>query len=145
MRGLQVWYDALRPFAEDNRALADLLRAAVWEELAAAGYLVPDRGIAADTDLSDAAGHQTPLFVLGPEREVSRAEILEDGGDPDALGLAPGQESIRTIATQMPGALIELLFASNEEDAALLRDDAAREAMARGIADALAAFLGTRH
>lgn len=142
LRGLQVWYNALRPFAEHNRELADLLLAGVWGELAAAGYRVPSRGTSSDTDLTDAAGHDTPLFVLGPDREVSRAEIIEDGGEPDALGFAPGQDTIRTSATGMPGALVELLFLSNEQDAALLRDDAARAAMARGIAAALLAFLG---
>jgi N-acetylmuramoyl-L-alanine amidase len=33
----------------------------------------------------------------------------------------------------MPGALIELLFITNPSDAAILQNEAAREAMARGI------------
>jgi N-acetylmuramoyl-L-alanine amidase len=37
----------------------------------------------------------------------------------------------------MPGALVELLFISNASDAAVLRDDSGREAIARGVADAL--------
>jgi N-acetylmuramoyl-L-alanine amidase len=33
----------------------------------------------------------------------------------------------------MPGALVELLFISSPEDAALLRSEDARNAMARGV------------
>ena len=102
---------------------------------------MPDRGIIDDTAV-DAAGRATPLFVLGPERDVSRAELLDRGDDPQALGFGPGQQSMRTSATEMPGALVELLYVSDDADAALLKDEAARAAMARGIAAALIEFLG---
>ena len=41
----------------------------------------------------------------------------------------------------MPAALVEALFLSNPEDAAVLRDAAGRQAIARGIAQGILAFL----
>ena len=41
----------------------------------------------------------------------------------------------------MPGALVELLFISNAADAAVLADDAGREAIARAVADSLLTLL----
>ncbi len=75
-------------------------------------------------------------------RITDRAEVLSRGGTPDALGFAPGQNAIGSRATEMPGALVELLFISNTEDAALLRSDAARDAMARGVARGILVILG---
>jgi N-acetylmuramoyl-L-alanine amidase len=42
----------------------------------------------------------------------------------------------------MPGALLELLFISNAADAAVLADDRGRDAIARGVAEALVGVLG---
>jgi len=86
-------------------------------------------------------GRCFPLYLLGPEREITRAELARRGIDPGALGLRPDQQSTRTRASAMPGALAELLFVTNEADAAVLRDEAGREALARGIAAAAAEFL----
>jgi N-acetylmuramoyl-L-alanine amidase len=41
----------------------------------------------------------------------------------------------------MPGALVELLFISNAADAAILREEGARDAMAAGIATSVLVFL----
>jgi N-acetylmuramoyl-L-alanine amidase len=48
-----------------------------------------------------------------------------------------GRESVTSRASEMPGILVELLFISNGADAAILRDDAFRDAMARGIAQSV--------
>jgi N-acetylmuramoyl-L-alanine amidase len=42
----------------------------------------------------------------------------------------------------MPAALVELLIISNARDAAVLRDEAGRAAMARGVARGILEFLG---
>jgi N-acetylmuramoyl-L-alanine amidase len=42
----------------------------------------------------------------------------------------------------MPAALVELLMITNSRDASVLRDEAARDAMARGVANAILEFLG---
>ena len=57
------------------------------------------------------------------------------------LVIAPGVDTISSHATQMPGALAELLFITSPADAAWLRDDAARDAMARGLARGVSSFL----
>ena len=95
-----------------------------------------------DAQLVDAAGRGTPMFVIGPEREVPRGELLDCGVDPAVVGMHPDAPVWRTSATQMPGALLELLYVSNPDDAALLRDEPTRYAIARGIADGIARFLG---
>jgi N-acetylmuramoyl-L-alanine amidase len=140
-RGLEVYYDSRRPHAAANLRMAQLLHDGVLNELATASYSVLARGAKDDSCLRLFQGRCFPLFLLGPERITDRAEILRRGGNPDAL-LAPGQTEIRSRATQMPAALVELLFISNAEDAALLRTEAARDAMARGIARGIARYLG---
>lgn len=41
----------------------------------------------------------------------------------------------------MPGVLLELLYITNENDAALLKDDTTRHVMAGGIAEAIKSAL----
>lgn len=96
-----------------------------------------------EAGMLDAAGRTTPFFVLGPERELTREEMDERGGDWEALGYGR-LASIQTHATQMPGVLIELLYLSNEADAALLRDDSVRHYLAQGIAEGIKQALSAR-
>ncbi|MBM4416031.1 MAG: hypothetical protein FJ035_07280 [Chloroflexi bacterium] len=86
-----------------------------------------------DAWLVDAVGRDTSLFVLGPERDVSVAELLERGVDRTLAGVTIGEPTLRTRATNMPDVLLELFYISNAQDAALLADEGARAAMARGI------------
>jgi N-acetylmuramoyl-L-alanine amidase len=139
-QGIEAYYNASRPFSDENRALAELLVTSVVEELATAGYPTRNRGAIDDRCLRAFQGRCFPLFVLGPGRETTRDEVLRRDGDPAALGFAPGEQSIVSRPTQMPGALIELLFISNPADAALLQVEAARAAMARGIVRAILAY-----
>ena len=133
-RGVEVYWDSGRPFADQNRALATSIQASVIGEMAAAGMPVTDRGAKDDACLRFFRGRCFPLFVLGPPRSTTGEEIIQRGGTPAELGLAPGQTVVSSRATQMPGVLVELLFISSPEDAALLRDEHARDAMARGVA-----------
>jgi N-acetylmuramoyl-L-alanine amidase len=139
-RGLETWYDPNRPFGDRNLLLARLLQTHVLRELRAYGYNALDRGLQDDTCFRVFNGVCRPLFVLGPPRETTVEEVLRRGGDPLALGFAPGQSAITSRATNMPGALIELLFVSNEQDAAVLRSETGRQAMARGLAAAIVEY-----
>ena len=141
VRGLQAWYDAQRPFADENRRLATLCIESVRAALSIGGYEVPSGGAMDEAGLQDASGRDTPLLVLGPERDVLREELLDRGADPASLGLGPGDASYHTAATSMPGSLLEILFVSNEADAALLKDDTARSLIAAGIAYGIERFL----
>lgn len=141
-RGAEAWYDPDRPFADQSRGLAASVQAGLAAALSARGYDGPIREPQRDTDLTDAIGRRSPLLVLGPSREVSRAEIEERGGDPAALGLRPGEPGLTTVATEMPGVLLELLYFSAPADRALLTDEAGRDALARGVAAGIARHLG---
>ena len=142
VRGADVWYTSLRPFAAESQRLAALCIEGVNTALQARGYPIRPREAMDDAQLVDAAGRGTPMFVIGPEREVPRGELLDRGVDPAVVGMHPDAPVWRTSATQMPGALLELLYVSNPDDAALLRDEPTRYAIARGIADGIARFLG---
>lgn len=140
-RGLEVYYNSTRPFAPDSLRLATLLHDAVSTELGAAGFASNPRGVKDDSCLRAFQGRCFPLFVLGPERVTDLNEVLRRGGNAEALGFGLETESIRSRATQMPAALVELLFVTNEQDAVILATEAAREAMARGVVAGVLAYL----
>ncbi|MSQ36052.1 MAG: N-acetylmuramoyl-L-alanine amidase [Dehalococcoidia bacterium] len=140
-RGAEVYYNAARLHSDLNRTLAQLLLDGVIAEVRAAGFEAGNRGAKDDSCLRAFQGRCFPLFLLGPERVTTRDEVLRRAGDPEALGFTAGQDAIRSRATQMPAALVELFFVSNAQDAALLRSDDAREAMARGVARGVLDFL----
>ena len=142
VRGHEVYYNSSRPFAAQNRALAGMLLDGVTAELSAGGYSSLPRGAIDDDCLKAFQGRCFPLFILGPSRVTDRDEVYRRGGTPEGLGVAPGQETLVSRPSQMPGALVELLFVSSPEDAALLRDEGARDAMARGVARGIVEFLG---
>jgi N-acetylmuramoyl-L-alanine amidase len=122
--GVEVWFDPNRTFAADNERLARLLLEGTLASLDAYGYTATDRGIKDDTCFRFRFNRCFPLFLLGPARM--------------ATATRPASR-----ASEMPGALIESLFITNAADAAVLNDDAGRDAIARGIADAIHAFLET--
>jgi N-acetylmuramoyl-L-alanine amidase len=139
-RGVEVWYDASRPFADRNHQLADLLRQHVIGALRTYGYAAQDRGLLDGACFRFRNGRCFSLFVLGGPRATSRQEIEGRGGAPEALGFK-GTDLIYSQAPQMPGALVELLIITNQADAAILRTPGARDAMAGGISDAVVEFL----
>ncbi len=135
-RGVEVIYNPDRPFAERNRALAEAIQTSVVASLAAHGYDVGPGLTREDTSMEDWAGRRTPYLVLGGEREMTRQEMDQRGGDWAALGYGT-QTSVQTRATQMPGVIVELLYISSEADAALLKDDSVRHYLAVGVADGI--------
>ena len=139
--GVEVWYDPNRPFSEQNVALAEALLSRIVGELNASGFPTRSRGTLNDECWRSFGGRCRPLFVLGPARTLDRERLIQFGVDPARFGFGPGEEVIVSRATQMPAALVEALFLSNPEDAAVLRDAAGRQAIARGIAQGILAFL----
>ncbi|MBM3139681.1 MAG: N-acetylmuramoyl-L-alanine amidase, partial [Chloroflexi bacterium] len=140
LRGVEVYYDSHRPFGAENLALAQQLIASTHAALAEAGFWTPSRGVFDAACWRSRSGRCVGLYVLSPEGTTT-------SGQPDprvapAAGATPPPTTQVKEATMMPGALVELLFISNPEDAALLRSDAAREALARGLVAGILAFLG---
>ncbi|HJN91338.1 MAG TPA: N-acetylmuramoyl-L-alanine amidase [Dehalococcoidia bacterium] len=142
-RGVEVWFDPNRPHSEANFRLSVNLLTQVIAELFEFGYPVFNRQIHSDECHSVEPGLNIclPLFVLGPPATLDRQRVVAAGIDPDRFAFAEGEDVLMTRATEMPAALVELLVLSNPGDSAILRSDAARQAIARGIARAIVEFL----
>jgi N-acetylmuramoyl-L-alanine amidase len=155
-RGVEVWYDAQRPFAAQNQRLAQFVLDGVTARLDAAGHPGLSRGVKDDQCWRQFQGRCFSLFVLGPAREVRRplgpggqASPVGAGGQtgqaaPAVQSAAGGQDAqagALTRPTEMPGALAELLFISSPADAALLESDAIRDVLAAGVADGVLTYL----
>lgn len=113
LRGPEVYYSAARPFAAQSRKLAEAVMSGLTARMGAAGKPVTPRGVLRDAVLG--GGH---LYLLGPAGgRIARA-------------------------SNMPGVLVEGLFLTNPDDAALAADPATIQALARGYADGIAAYLG---
>jgi hypothetical protein len=113
----------------------------VLAELRSYGYTTTDRGLYDGSCFRQRNGRCFTLFVIGGARETRRQQVIDRGGDPEALGFN-GADSIWSRPTQMPSALLENLFVTNEADNRVLRDDAGRQAIARGVVAAIIEFLG---
>jgi hypothetical protein len=70
------------------------------------------------------AGNCYNLFVISAPRAMTYQSVLleDDDADPEAIGLVPGT-TVHSRAVTMPAALIELLFISNDTDAAVLASE----------------------
>ncbi|MBI4506173.1 MAG: N-acetylmuramoyl-L-alanine amidase [Chloroflexi bacterium] len=116
-RGTEVWYNRLRPFADHNLALAELVLDGIVQHLRAIGYPTVNRGVKDDTYFRFFRGRPFNIYVLGPG----------DGPRPH-------------VPTAMPGVLGESLFLSNPADAAALRRPETLAAIARGYRDAVLGY-----
>ena len=145
LSGVEVWYSASRTFGNDNERLARLVHERVLTVLREEyGYPAADRGVRDDAHFRVIGGRSFHIFVLGPEREYRVSDLLALEIDPSLWGidvsrLNPDEDPVlqASRATQMPGVLVELLFLTNDADAAVLKDEAARDVMASALADAI--------
>ena len=134
--GVEVYWNGQRPHAAANERLALALQESILGSLRSmAGYRAWDRGIQEDScwETSRWTGECSALFLLGPSTEIERERVVALALNPAALGFAPGQDVLRSRATQMPAALLELLFITNEWEAGVLKNEIARQAIAAGI------------
>lgn len=139
-RGVEAWYDSNRDFAAEGKALAGLLVAHVIRELSRYGYSALDRGLFDGVCYRSREGRCFTLFAIGGARATSREEVTRRGGDPEALGFNGG-DVIFSRPANMPAALVELLIITNATDAAVLRQEAARDIISRGVATGIIEFL----
>ena len=134
--GVEVYWNGQRPHAAANERLALALQESILGSLRSmAGYRAWDRGIREDScwETSRWTGECSALFLLGPSTEIERERVVALALNPAALGFAPGQDVLRSRPTQMPAALLELLFITNEWEAGVLKNEIARQAIAAGI------------
>jgi N-acetylmuramoyl-L-alanine amidase len=123
-RGIEVYYESRREFADENRRLAVAVLDGALQGLSSAGYASRNRGVIDAACWRNNNGRCIGLFVLSP-----------------AGAGTSNSPSTTKEATNMPAVLAELLFISNYEDAALLRSEVARDAMARGVANGILRYL----
>lgn len=116
-RGIEVYWESRREFADENKRLARTVQDRLIDTTNRAGYGIRDRGIIDSSCWRGAAGRCVGLFVLSP------------GGQTTLGGSAQAK-----VPSLMPGVLVELLFISNTDDVALLKDDRARDTIAQGLA-----------
>ncbi len=123
-RGIEVYWESRREFAAANQQLARTVLDRMMQATERAGYSVRDRGIIDASCWRGFGGRCVGLYVLSPAGQTTLR------GSPQAK-----------VPTLMPGVLVELLFISNPDDVAMLKDDAARDAIAQGLAWGILDFL----
>jgi hypothetical protein len=111
-------YDAVRPFADDNRRLADLVQSDVLAAMNAHGWQIPYGGVQSDQGLgssldaaSNACGH---LLLLGPARK-----------------------GYFSTPSMMPGALVEPLFIADPFEGSIAASSRGQQVIAAGLASAV--------
>lgn len=139
--GVEAWYNSGWIYAEEGKRLAGQLVAHVLGELRSYGYMARDRGLYDGKCFRQREDGCVSLFVTAGPRAISREEVIRRGGDPAQLGFGDAPVTYSRPAA-MPSVLVELLIITNARDAAVLRDEAGRQAIARGVADAILSFLG---
>jgi N-acetylmuramoyl-L-alanine amidase len=138
--GVEAWYDPTRYYGGNSQRLALLLKDHVLSELAKIGYAARDRGLQDSSCHTVIDGACTSIMVISERTYMTREEVERHGVNPEWVGFN-GAQTAYTRALAMPSALIELLFISNPSDAAMLASENGREAMARGVANAILAYL----
>jgi N-acetylmuramoyl-L-alanine amidase len=113
--GTETWFSPLRPFADRNLLLARLVQANLVASIRALGYNDVDRGIKDDSNYRVFNSRVYEIFVLG------RADGTE----------------FHPRAANMPAALGESLFMTNDADAAMLAQDRTQQAIAQGYYNAI--------
>ena len=117
--GTETFYDTARPFAADNERLANALQSAV-----VAGLGTSNRGVWTDKELS-APALTTSGTVYG--------HLIE---------LGPASAGWVDQPSQMPGALVEPLFLTNEAEARLASDPAGQARIAAALRAGLQKYFG---
>jgi N-acetylmuramoyl-L-alanine amidase len=118
--GTETFYDTARPFAVDNERLANALQSAV-----VAGLGTSNRGVWTDKELSAPA-----LTASG----TGYGHLIE---------LGPASAGWVDQPSQMPGALVEPLFLTNEAEARLASDPAGQARIAAALRAGLQKYFGS--
>ena len=117
-RGYETWFTRERSFGDRNYLFATLAYAHLKEQLGYIGYVVPaeeERGVMADTtaDVQEEHSLFRHFIMTGPE--------------------VPGVVE----PSEMPGAIVEALFVSNDGDASVLASADGRDAIVSAYENAI--------
>jgi N-acetylmuramoyl-L-alanine amidase len=117
-QGYETWYSSARPFRSNNRLFAELAFEELGQEMQAAGYNARPRQVSDDAEahVEVAADAFDRYVITGPAQ--------------------PGQ----IVPSAMPGAIVEVLFISNDQDAAFLAKTEGRNAIVTAYVDAIVRY-----
>jgi N-acetylmuramoyl-L-alanine amidase len=113
--GYETWYNASRPFKDDNKLFATLAFNALGREMRAAGYNALSRQVN-----DDATAH---------------VDIGRDAFDNYVI-TGPAHNG-QIVPSAMPGAIVESLFISNDDDAAFMATDEGTNAIVSAYEEAI--------
>lgn len=119
--GSVTLYDAVRPYAAANVRLAGLVQRDALASLRAEGAAVPDLGVHTDVGFGSA--------LTQADQEYGHLVLL-----------GPAKLGYLDTPTMAPAALIEPLFLTDPQEASLADSRAGQEAIAHGVAEAIAQF-----
>ncbi|MGD0256249.1 MAG: N-acetylmuramoyl-L-alanine amidase [Acidimicrobiales bacterium] len=119
-------YDANRPFAKANLRLATLMQSDTLAAMNAKGWGIPDEGTLPDTGL----GSLVPTDSTGG---LATAAANYD----HLLLLGPAEAGYFSTPSDMPGALIEPLFATDPFEGSIVVSSIGQQTIAQGIATAI--------
>lgn len=115
-------YDADRPFASQNRALARLLQHNVLAAMNARGWDIPGGGVRTDVGMGSA--------LTGADLSYRHLMLL-----------GPAKTGYFSTPSRMPGALIEPLFLTDPFEASIAASAHGQQVIAAGIAAAAGQYL----
>jgi N-acetylmuramoyl-L-alanine amidase len=118
-------YDAARPFAAENRRLADLVQSDVLGAMNAQGWQIPDIGAQTDQGLGsslDAADQAYDHLLL----------------------LGPAKKGYFSTPSTMPGALVEPLFITDPFEGSIAASRRGQRVIASGLARAVEQYFRSR-
>jgi N-acetylmuramoyl-L-alanine amidase len=116
-------YDTARPFAGDNRRLADLVQSDVLAAMNAQGWQIPDVGAQTDEGLGSS---------------VSAADDAYD----HLMLLGPAKKGYFSTPSTMPGALVEPLFITDPFEGTIVASRHGQHVIAAGLARAVEQYFG---
>jgi N-acetylmuramoyl-L-alanine amidase len=118
-------YDDARPFSAQNLRLAKLLQRTVLSAMNAQGWQIPNVGVNLD------------IYEGGPAFTNAAASYDH------LLLLGPAKAGFFSTPSEMPGAIIEPLFATDPFEASIADSAKGQEVIAAGIATTVEQFLRT--
>ena len=118
--GYETWFSSARPFVAGNKRIAQLVFDQLGEQMRAAGYNARARRVNDDAD----------------------ANVIASGDVFDRYIITGPAEPGKITPSAMPGAIIESLFISNDQDAAFLATPAGPDAIAVAMQEAIRLYFG---
>ncbi|MBA3415943.1 MAG: N-acetylmuramoyl-L-alanine amidase [Chloroflexia bacterium] len=118
--GQETWYTQERPFGDRNQAFATLAYAHLSDQLGRIGYVGPEIGRGVNQDTASNVVMEYTLY----EHFIMTGPAVPNAVEP----------------SRMPGAIVEVLFVSNDGDAAVLASAEGRNAIVSAYENAIVEY-----